>query len=142
MKKILIYGLFVVILLLSGCAEKELDEVPIYPDEVPWDITILETDSNGTVYMDGRYTNNTDYIITFYKLNILNKDTNDTTYMVNLDTMMPGDVSPRMGSVGPQSRDEDDYEVLSLEIIARLDDDNELTAEYDFRLDEVRWGIN
>lgn len=168
MKKLILYGLLVFTLLLSGCSggeseqvgedvqepkeasevlevsepsEEDLDEIPIYPDEIPWEITILEPDSIGTVYMEATYTNNTEYPITSYSMTVLLKDKNEKTYLSNHDTIMPGDISPKFKTFGPETMNEDDYEILTLDVRARLENGDDLAIDYDFRLEEASWSV-
>ncbi len=56
--------------------EDDGDQIPIHPDDIMMDITILEPNSIGTVYMEATYTNNSKYPITSYTAKVLLKDTN------------------------------------------------------------------
>ena len=103
------------------------------------DIIILEPDSIGTVYMEATYTNNSKYPITSYTAKVLLKDTNDTTYLSSFDTVMPGETSPKFETFGPDSQDPNDVEVLTLEVIARTEEGNNLYIDYDFKLGEATW---
>ena len=120
-------------------AEDSGDELPIYPDEILMDIIILEPNSIGTVYMEATYTNNSKYPITSYTAKVLLKDTNDTTYLTSFDTVMPGETSPKFETFGPDSQDPNDVEVLTLEVIARTEEGNNLYIDYDFKLGEATW---
>lgn len=115
------------------------DEMPIHPDEITADITILEPDSIGTVYMEATYTNNSQYPITSYTMTILLKDSNERTYLSNHDTVLPGETSPNFSSFGPETQDEDDYEILTLDVTARTEEGNTLYIDYDFKLEEASW---
>ncbi len=119
--------------------ETKDEEIPINPEDIMPEITILEPDSIGTVYMEATYTNNSKYPITGYSADILLKDQNDTTYLSTYDTVMPGETSPKFESFGPETQDPDDYEILTLEITARTEDGNDLYIEYDFKLNEATW---
>ena len=119
--------------------EDDGDQIPIHPDDIMMDITILEPDSIGTVYMEATYTNNSKYPITSYTAKVLLKDTNDTTYLSSFDTVMPGETSPKFETFGPDSRDPNDVEVLTLEVIARTEEGNNLYIDYDFKLGEATW---
>lgn len=162
MKRLLV--LLLVILLLVGCstqsapapapeqpkavsqapepkeAEEDLsNELIIYPDEIPYDITILPPDSIGTVYLEATYTNNTDYPILGYDMQVHLKDSNDITYLMNYDTVMPGETSPTFESFGPESLDYNDFEVIKLSIKVRLPNGNDMYIDYDFKLQEAEW---
>lgn len=122
-------------------AEQE-EEIPIHPDEIPWDITILEPSSSGTVYMEATYTNNSEYPIVGYSMKVHLKDKNDTTYLLNYDTVMPGETSAKFDGFGPDTMNEEDYEVLTLDVTALTDNGDELDLEYDFKLQNVTWRVN
>ena len=119
--------------------EDDGDQIPIHPDEILMDITILEPNSIGTVYMEATYTNNSKYPITSYTAKVLLNDTNDTTYLTSFDTVMPGETSPKFETFGPDSQDPNDVEVLTLEVIARTEEGNNLYIDYDFKLGEATW---
>lgn len=156
MKRSLLVLLSVLLLLLiTSCGETPQDteantnqdeveegnseELPIHPDDIKVDITILDPDSIGTVYMEATYTNNTDYPITAYDLTVLLKDKNEKTYLTNYDTVMPGETSPKFDSFGPETLDLNDVELLELEVTARTEDGNNLYLEYNFKLNEATW---
>lgn len=120
-------------------AEDSGDQIPIHPDDIMMDIIILEPNSIGTVYMEATYTNNSKYPITSYTAKVLLKDTNDTTYLSSFDTVMPGETSPKFETFGPDSQDPNDVEVLTLEVIARTEEGNNLYIDYDFKLGEATW---
>lgn len=119
--------------------EDDGDQIPIHPDDIMMDIIILEPNSIGTVYMEATYTNNSKYPITSYTAKVLLKDTNDTTYLSSFDTVMPGETSPKFETFGPDSQDPNDVEVLTLEVIARTEEGNNLYIDYDFKLGEATW---
>jgi hypothetical protein len=120
-------------------AEEPSDELIIYPDEIPWDIVILPPDSIGTVYMEATYTNNSNYPILGYDMEVHLKDSNETTYLSTYDTVMPGETSAKFESFGPETMDLNDIEVLTLDIKARLPNNNDMYIEYDFKLDWAEW---
>lgn len=119
--------------------EENNAEIPIYPDDIMADITILEPNSIGTVYMEATYINNSEYPITSYSAKILLKDKNETTYLSTHDTVLPGETSPKFKCFGPETGKNEDYEILTLDVRARLDNGKTLSIEYDFKLEEARW---
>ncbi|MBS4536805.1 hypothetical protein GOQ29_14385 [Clostridium sp. D2Q-14] len=119
--------------------EEKEEEIPIHPDELEADITIRKPDSIGTVYMDATYTNNSEYPIVAYELNVLLKDKNEKVSLSNFDTVMPGETSPKFDSFGPETQDPNDYELLGLEVTAKKEDGTKLYIEYDFKLEEAEW---
>jgi len=168
MKKRILYTFLVLALILTGCSTGEVqgddpaeatevsqeqpeqeaqeapeqeEEIPIHPDEIPWDIVVRQPDSIGNVYMDATFTNSTDYPITRYHMKVHLKDKNDTTYLTSHNTVMPGETSPIFDSFGPDTMNEEDYEVLTLEVSALMDNGDELDIEYDFKLGQAYWDI-
>lgn len=119
--------------------ENKADELPIHPDDVKADIKILDPDSIGSVYLEATFTNNTEYPIVGYNATVLNKDTNEKSYLSTYDTVMPGEKSPTFEAFGPKTQKEEDYEILKLEIVAKLDNGNELHVDYDFKLETAEW---
>lgn len=119
--------------------EEQSQEVPIHPDDIVPTITILEPDSIGNVYMEATYTNNSKYTITGYNMTVLLKDKNEKTYLSNYDTILQGETSPKFSTFGPNTQNHDDYEILTLEVIARTEEGNNLYIDYDFKLGEASW---
>lgn len=115
------------------------DELPIHPDEIAPVIKILEPNSIGVVYMEATYTNNSKYPITSYSVKVLLKDKNETAYLSTHDTVMPGETSPSFEAFGPSTQKEEDYEMLTLDVRAKLDNGKTLSIEYDFKLNEATW---
>ena len=115
------------------------DEVPIYLDDLPITISIREANSIGTIYMDATYKNNSKYPIVGYSMTVLLKDKNDKTYLSNSDTVLPGETSPNFDSFGPNTRNINDVEKLTLEIIAMTENNKKLYIEYDFKLGMAEW---
>lgn len=118
--------------------EEEKEEVPINLEDIKPEITILEPDSIGTVYMEATYTNNSDYPIVGYSLEVLLKDKNEKAYLVNYDTVLPGETSPKFEGFGPETRKPEDYEILKLEVTAKTEE-GKLYIEYDMKLGEATW---
>ena len=119
--------------------ETKVGEVPIHPDSIAMDIEILEPNSIGTVYLEATYLNGSEYPITSYKAKVHLKDTNDTAYLLIHDTVMPGEKSATFTGFGPETRLEEDYEILTLEVTARTEEGNKLYIDYDFQLEEASW---
>lgn len=103
-------------------------------DQVPFDIEILRPNSIGTVYMEATYKNNTNYPITSINLKILLKDKNETSYLTNYDTVMPGETSPKFNTFGPESQRNEDYQILTITVRALNTNGKTITVEYDTKL--------
>lgn len=115
------------------------EEGPITIEQVPYQIEILEPNSIGTVYMNATYTNNTEYPITSIEMKVLRKDENETGYLTNHDTVMPGESSPVFDAFGPSTTREEDYEILTITIRAETEEGNTLVTEYDTKLDKYKY---
>lgn len=114
-------------------------ELPFELEDIAPEITIREPDSIGNVYLDATVTNNTEYPITSYSAKVLLKDSNETAYLSTHDTIMPGDTSPKFNGFGPKTENEEDYEILTIELRAKSEDDKILKVEYDLKLNRVEW---
>ncbi len=106
-------------------------------EEIPYEITMLEPDSIGTRYMEATYTNNSEYPITGINFTVLLKDKNETTYLTNHDTVLPGETSPKFDSFAPDSGKHEDIEILNVEIQAEKDDET-IWIEYDAKLKKYK----
>lgn len=119
--------------------EIEEEEGLITVEQVPYEITILEPNSIGVVYMEATYTNNTDYPITSIRLKTLLKDKNETGYLGTHDTVLPGETSPVFDGFGPETMKEEDYEIIEVIVRAEKDNGETLTMEYDPKLDKYEY---
>lgn len=156
MKKI---SMLLLLLLLTGCTprpgstpplqvaapvieEPQQDpeeELPIYLEELPIVLTILEPNSGGNVFVEAEYINKTEYPITSYTMVILSKDTNEKGYLVSFDTVLPGETSPKFKGAGPKTEKMEDLEKLTLSVIAMTEDEKELYIDYDLKLEMAEW---
>ena len=108
--------------------------VSISISDISLDYDIQPPNSIGAVYMTSTYTNNSKYTITGLKYKILLKDENKTTYLMNYDTIMPGETSAVFDSFGPKSLSYDDVEFLKCNITALNDSGKKVFIEYDYKL--------
>lgn len=108
--------------------------VSISISDISLDYEIQPPNSIGAVYMTSTYTNNSKYTITGLKYKILLKDENKTTYLMNYDTIMPGETSAVFDSFGPKSLSYDDVEFLKCNITALNDSGKKVFIEYDYKL--------
>ena len=109
---------------------------PITVDQIPYNIEILEPNSIGTVWMQATYKNKTDYPLTGFTMKVLLKDKNETTYLTNYDTVLPGETSPLFDTFGPNSMKMSDIEILTIEFRAVTQDNTTLRVEYDKKLNK------
>ena len=114
-------------------------EVPIYLEEIPIILSILEPDSIGNVYVEAIYTNKTEYPIVGYSLSILLKDKNEKAHLSNHDTILPGETSPKFRGSGPESGNIDDIQKLKLSITALTENNKKLYIDYDLKLNIAEW---
>ncbi len=116
------------------------DENPIVPEkaitinQIPFEINILEPDRSGTVYMKSTYANNTQYPITNLFMEVLLKDVNETVFLISNDTILPGQSSPIFEGFGPSTMKKEDYEILSINVVAENPNGKTIYMEYDTRL--------
>ena len=118
---------------------EDSEEIPIYLEEIPIILTIRQPDSIGNVYLDATYMNKSKYPIKRYSMTILLKNENEKTYLITHDTVLPGEISPKFDSLGPQTKEINDIEKLKLEITALTENNKELYIEYDYKLGIAEW---
>jgi len=109
-------------------------QYPITIEQLPIDITIENPDSIGNVYMDATYKNNSQKNVVGFTATVLLKDTNETTYLSNYDTVLPGETSPNFYTFGPKTLNKDDIQFLEYEIIIANADGSETYIIYDCKL--------
>lgn len=119
--------------------EEAKEQPPVTIEELPVDITILEPNSIGTIYMEATFTNNSKYAIKGFSIEALLKDTNEKTYLSNYDTVMPGETSPKFDSFGPSTGNADDIEVLEYEINVIDEAGEVIYLTYDTKLNTYKW---
>ena len=115
------------------------EEVPVFLDELPISITIRNADSIGTIYMDATYKNNSKFPIVGYMMTVLLKDKNEKVRLSNFDTVLPGETSPKFDTFGPNTKNINDIEKLTLEIVAMTENNKKLYIDYDFKLGIAEW---
>jgi hypothetical protein len=69
-------------------------------------------------------------------MKVLLKDKNETTYLTNYDTVLPGETSPLFDTFGPNSMKMSDIEILTIEFRAVTQDNTTLRVEYDKKLNK------
>jgi hypothetical protein len=114
---------------------------PATIDQLPVSITIRQPDSIGNVYIDAKYTNNSNRNIVSFRITVLLKDTNEKTYLSNIDTVLPGETSPIYTTFGPKSLNMTDIEFLKYEISIENKDGSQAHVEYDPKLNKYDWRL-
>lgn len=119
--------------------KKDKKTPPVTIEELPFDVTILEPDSIGTVYMEATFTNNSKYAIKGFAVTVLLKDKNETGYLSSYDTVLSGETSPTFKSFGPETRSADDVEYLEYQITVVDESGEEIYLTYDAKLKTYKW---
>lgn len=119
--------------------KKDKETPPVTIEELPLNVTILEPDSIGAVYMEATFTNNSKYAIKGFNVTVLLKDKNEKTYLSTYDTVLSGETSPVFQSFGPDTRSADDIEYLEYEITVVDEDGKEIYLTYDAKLKTYKW---
>jgi flagellar biosynthesis/type III secretory pathway M-ring protein FliF/YscJ len=118
---------------------EENKQPPVKIEQLPLNIKITNPNSIGAVYIKATYTNNSDKNIVGYKVTVLLKDSNEKTYLVNYDTILPGETSPNFDSFGPKSLKMDDVQFLEYEITIANKDGSKTYLQYDNKLKQYEW---
>ena len=119
--------------------EDKKETPPVTLEELPFNVTILEPDSIGTVYMEATFTNNSKYAIKGFNIAALLKDKNEKTYLGTYDTVMPGETSPKFESFGPETKNPEDIEYLTYDVVVIDDAGKEIYLNYDAKLKKYTW---
>lgn len=99
-------------------------------------LKILEPDSIGSIYVEGTFLNSTESPIVAYELTYKDLGTKETHYLSTYDTVMPGEVSSKFETFGPESGKVEDIQFLELSFTLKIED-TEVIVEYDYQLEEV-----
>ena len=114
--------------------DKKKDEVNVTIDEIELlDLKVKEPDSIGTVYMEGKFKNNSKYTITYIDYEY--KVDDEKTYLSCSDTLLPGETSSLAETFGPKSGDIKDAQLLKTSVTFLDEDKNEYYTDYDVKLD-------
>ena len=114
--------------------DEKKDKVNVTIDEIELlDLKVKEPDSIGTVYMEGKFKNNSKYTITF--INYEYKVDDEKTYLSCVDTLLPGETSSLTETFGPKSGEIKDAQLLKTSITFLDEDKNEYYTDYDVKLD-------
>ena len=119
--------------------KKDEETPPVTIEELPLNVTILEPDSIGAVYMEATFTNNSKYVIKGFNVTVLLKDKNEKTYLGTYDTVLSGETSPIFESFGPDTRNADDVEYLEYQITVVDENGKEIYLTYDAKLKTYKW---
>lgn len=120
----------------SQTTEEKLSAID-YDTFIPDNFTIQPANSAGIVYMHGNYVNKTPYNITSYVLYYMDKGTTESSSLNCFETVLAGETSPQLESIGPASGNMDDLQYQSLSLTLQTDEGVEYGVEYDYQLDEV-----
>lgn len=108
-------------------------DIPVKVEDIEvLDFTIKEPNSIGTVYMEGKFKNNSDkplsYICFEYKIG------DEITYLATYETLLPGETSVTVDSFGPESRNPEDVKLVSVSYT--IEDDSPIDVMYDAKLNK------
>ena len=116
--------------------ESLIDAIPITIDEIELIDTKCYTDSIGTHWMEAKFKNNSDKIITYISYEYAIDD--ETTYLSSSNTLNPGETSTKEDTFGPKSNKFDDAELLKFSITYKEDGEDKF-VDYDAKLGEYSW---
>lgn len=116
-------------LLKSDSEEISSKEVDVKIEELPYNIIEQEPDSIGAVYGKATFTNNSKYPIKYFELSGVMPSTNERTYFISADTVMPGETSPNFESLYEKNTS------ITKISYSYIKDDQEIYVDYDVKLD-------
>ncbi len=107
---------------------------PVLISDIVLNYEILPPDSIGSVYVNAKYTNNSKYAITKVNYKIWLKDIDKTVYLSSVDTVTPGETSPKFDTFGPKSLKSNDMEFLKCSFSVIDENGKKSYIDYDYKL--------
>lgn len=112
--------------------------IPVKIDEIELKDFHCETNSLGTVYMKAQFKNNSDKTISYIKYTY--EIDGKKTYLMCIDTLLPGDTSTIEDAFGPSSKDVKDATLLKASFtIKDKNADTDIYIDYDAKTKEYTW---
>ncbi len=108
-----------------------------YESLLPSNLRVLPPNFSGTIYMEGNMVNHTDYPILGYSLCCLDKKTGESHYLSTYDTVLPGEISPKIETFAPASGRLSDLQYQSVNVNFKTPYGKFYVA-YDYRLHEIK----
>lgn len=115
------------------------DELPVDSNDLPWTLILSEPDYFGDSYLNGTFTNHSEFPIITYSLTLLNKQSNETIDLSSYDTVMPGETSPKFTTFEKMTEEPVNHEVLKLEVGVVKTEKIAYNITYDFKLERAEW---
>ena len=116
-------------LMESDTKEVSSKELDVKVEDLPYKIIEQEPDSVGSVYGIATFKNNSKYPIKYFELSGVIPSTNETSYFINSDTVMPGENSSNFESFYEKETN------ISKISYCYIKDDKEIYVDYDVKLD-------
>ena len=164
-KKKMIYTILIslIIVLMAGCSEnlangeKKTDDsnssanvsiketwteksLPMTIDEIKLDLVISDKEYITDIKtLTATLTNNSNMPIKRCDVIILNKDTNENSYLFFANTIMPKETSPITETMAPVSGKKEDIEIIKYELVLIDKDGKEVFLHYDPKLNTYEW---
>ncbi len=119
--------------------QKTMEKLPIESnkpkiDQIRYDINVVQYDEYGNMTIDMVYINDSDYPITYFSLSLLNKKNNERIYLSSDDTVLPGEISPKIYYYTDQSMDLKNLEKLKTHVTYVQPDGTRRAITYDYKL--------
>lgn len=115
-------------LLDSNTKEVSSKELDVKVEDLPYSIVEQKPDSIGSVYGVATFTNNSKYPIKYFEMSGVLPSTNETSYFMNSDTVMPGETSSNFESFYEKGTN------ISKISYCYIKDDEEIYVDYDVKL--------
>lgn len=111
--------------------------IPVTLDKVEMiGFKCLPPDSIGTIYMQTKFKNNSEYVLK--SIQYVYSFDDDKHYLSSYDTLLPGETSTLVDTFGPKSRDLKDAKLVSASFTVLVDGED-VYVDYDAKLKEYTW---
>lgn len=96
------------------------------------DLKINPPNSVGTIYVEGKFKNNSD--VTIKSIKYTYKYDDEKHYLSSYETLLPGDISTKEETFGPSSGKLEDMELLNIAVTCLDENNQEVYVSYDTKL--------
>lgn len=114
--------------------------LPMTIDQIKLDLVISDKEYITDIKtLTATLTNNSNMPIKRCDVIILNKDTNENSYLFFANTIMPKETSPITETMAPVSGKKEDIEIIKYELVLIDKDGKEVFLHYDPKLNTYEW---
>ena len=107
--------------------------------QLPLDLSTKVGDRFGTVYVHGKFKNNTNFPIVDYSTSIISKDKNLRSHLSTSKRVLPGETSPEFKAFGPKTNTLKDVELVKTTIRMDIGNGKHGRLIYDHKLNTYNY---